>query len=217
MKKGSKLLAILLTLVLVLSVCGCGGSDESGKQLIGTWSLDYDLADLLAGEMEGFEDFSTPLVMTICFEFTEDGKFTMFGEEESFKANFDTWVDEFVTFGTDMMYQEFENSYNLTKEEADTQFMEQNGSSISDYLRDTFLAEVDVDALLQDMTITGTYETSGNKLYMAQDGESIDKNAYDVFTIDGSNLKLELPSGVDASEGEILPGLSYPLEFTKKN
>ena len=52
---------------------------------------------------------------------------------------------------------------------------------------------------------------------MAQDGESIDKNAYDVFTIDGSNLKLELPSGVDASEGEILPGLSYPLEFTKKN
>ena len=74
-----------------------------------------------------------------------------------------------------------------------------------------------MDALLQDMTITGTYETSGNKLYMAQDGESIDKNAYDVFTIDGSNLKLELPSGVDASEGEILPGLSYPLEFTKKN
>ena len=48
MKKGSKLLAILLTLVLVLSVCGCGGSDESGKQLIGTWALEYDLADLLA-------------------------------------------------------------------------------------------------------------------------------------------------------------------------
>ena len=116
MKKGSKLLAILLTLVLVLSVCGCGGSDESGKQLIGTWALEYDLADLLAGEMEGFEDFSTPLVMTICFEFTEDGKFTMFGEEESFKANFDTWVDEFVTFGTDMMYQEFENSYNLKRQ-----------------------------------------------------------------------------------------------------
>ena len=216
MKKGSKLLAVLLTLVMVLSICACGGNDESGKALIGTWGLQYDLADLLAGEMEGFEDFNSPLEMTICFEFTEDGKFTMFGEEESFKANFATWVDEFVTFGTDMMYQEFENTYGLTKEEADENFMEANGVGISDYLR-AFLAEVDVDALLQDMTITGTYETSGNKLYMAQGDESIDKNAYDVFTVDGNTLKLELPSGADASEGEILPGLSYPLEFTKKN
>ena len=217
MKKVSKMFAMLLTLVLVLSVSGCGGSGESGKQLIGTWALQYNLADLLAGEMEGFEDFNAPLEMSICFEFTEDGKFTMFGEEESFKANFATWVDDFVTFGTDIMYQEFENTYSLTKEEADAQFVEANGMGISDYLRAEFMASVDVDALLQEMTITGTYETSGNKLYMAQDGESIDKNAYDVFTVDGNNLKLELPSGVDASEGEILPGLSYPLEFTKKN
>lgn len=216
MKKVSKVVVVLLTLAMVLSLCACGGGDN-GKELVGTWGLEYDMADLLAGEMgDEFADFTAPLEISICFEFKEDGTFRMFGEEASFKANFATWLDEFVAFGTDIMYKEFD-AQGLSQEEADAAFQESQGTSISDYLRTTFETSVDIDALLAEMALSGTYETSGDKLYMAQDGESIDKNAYDVFTVDGSKLKLELPAGVDASEGEILPGLSYPLEFTKRN
>ena len=39
MKKVSKMLVVLLALVMALSISGCGGSD-SGKDLVGTWSLD---------------------------------------------------------------------------------------------------------------------------------------------------------------------------------
>ena len=49
MKKVSKMLVVLLALVMAMSISGCGGSD-SGKDLVGTWSLDYDLADLLAAK-----------------------------------------------------------------------------------------------------------------------------------------------------------------------
>ena len=46
---------------------------------------------------------------------------------------------------------------------------------------------------------------------MAEEGTEIDKNAYDVFTVSGDSLKLELPSGADPSQGEILPGLEWRL------
>lgn len=216
MKKMSKMLAVLLALVMALTICGCGGSD-GGKDLVGTWSLDYDLADMLAGEMgEEYADFNTPLIMSICFEFKDDKTFTMYGEPESFKANFSTWLDEFLAFSTEMMYTEFSNQ-GLDKDAADAAFEETYGSSITDYLRQAFESEVNVDSLLDEMTTNGKYDTSGNKLYMAEEGEEIDKNAYDVFTISGDTLKLELPSGADPSQGEILPGLEYPLELKKAN
>ena len=216
MKKMSKMLAVLLALVMALTICGCGGSD-GGKDLVGTWSLEYNLADMLAGEMgEEYADFNTPLMMSICFEFKDDKTFTMYGEPESFKANFSTWLDELLAFSTEMMYTEFSNQ-GLDKDAADAAFEETYGSSITDYLRQAFESEVNVDSLLDEMTTNGKYDTSGNKLYMAEEGEEIDKNAYDVFTISGDTLKLELPSGADPSQGEILPGLEYPLELKKAN
>lgn len=216
MKKMSKMLAVLLAFVMTLSLFGCGGSD-SGKDLIGTWSIDYDLAELLSSELgEDFADFKAPLVMTICFEFKEDKTYTMYGEPESFKANFNTWLEEFLTFGTDVLYATFAEQ-GMDKEGADAAFEESYGCSITDYMRQTFEAELDMDALLNEMSTSGKYDTSGDKLYMANEGEEIDKNAYDMFTVSGDTLKLELPSGADQSQTEILPGLEYPLELKKVN
>lgn len=210
------MLAVLLVLIMALTICGCGGND-SGKDLVGTWSLEYDMASLLVGELgDDFAGFNAPLPMNICFEFKEDKTFTMYGEPESFKASFNTWLDEFLTFSTDMLYTTFADQ-GMSKEDADAAFEGQYGTSISEYMRQNVEDSMDLDALLDEMTTTGKYETSGNKLYMAEEGESIDKNAYDVFTVSGDTLKLELPSGADPSEGEILPGLEYPLEFKKAN
>lgn len=188
------------------------------KELTGIWSLDYDLADLLAGELgEDFADFRAPLVMTICFEFRDDKTFTMYGEQDSFKANYNTWLDAFLAFATEMMYDEFLNQ-GLDRASADAAFEETYGISIEAYLRQTFEDEVNVDALLVEVTTNGKYDTSdGNKLYMAEDGEAIDQNAYDVYTIDGDILRLELPAGADPSQGDILPGLKYPLELQRAN
>lgn len=216
MKKASKMLVVLLALVMALTICGCGGSD-SGKDLVGTWSLDYDMASLLAGELgPDYADFNTPLVVSICFQFNEDGTFSMFGEQESFNANFNTWMDEFLAFSTQMIYTQYEEM-GQSKEEADAAFQQANGQDIESFMRQTMEGSVDANALLSEMTTNGKYETSGDKLYMAADGEEIDKNAYDVFTVSGDTLKLELPSGADSSQAEVLPGLAYPLEMKKTN
>lgn len=216
MKKTGKILAVLLVFIMVLSMSACGGSD-SGKDLVGTWSLDYDMGDMLKDEMgSDYDEFESSLVMSIRFDFNEDGTFTMYGEKESFTTNFDKWVDEFVAFSVDMMYEMF-GDQGYDKEQADTLFQEQYGMGMEDYMRQTFAEQVNVDDLLEEMTTSGKYETSGDKLYLGEEGGEVDKSAWDVFTVTGDTLKLELPAGADASQGDILPGLSYPLEFKKVN
>ncbi len=217
MKKASKMLVMLLALVMALTICGCGGSD-SGKDLVGTWSLDYDMAGLLADELgSDYADFNAPLVVSICFQFNEDKTFTMFGEPESFNANFNTWMDEFLSFSTDLLYTQLEAQSGMSKEDVDAYIQEQSGQNMEEYMRSTMEGMIDTNALLDEMKTSGTYDTKGNKLYMAADGEEIDKNAYDVFTVNGDSLKLELPSGADPSEAEVLPGLEYPLDLKKAN
>lgn len=214
MKKASRLLVLLLTFIMVLSMCACGGGD-AGKDLVGTWSLDYDIASIVEAELgDEYTGFHSPLEMSIRFDFREDKSFTMYGEETSFTENYNKWVDAFIVFSVDMMYTEFSNQ-GLDKDAADAAFQEAYGTGIEEFLRQTFAEELDVNSLLQEMTTNGKYETSGNKLYLGMDGEEIDKSAYDVFTVSGDTLKLELPQG--AANEEILPGLAYPLELKKVN
>lgn len=212
MKNVRRLVVSLLALVMVLSMCGCGG--KSGD-VTGTWSLEYDLSNALAGEMgEEYADFNSPLVMKMMFEFNADGTFRIYTEEASFVANFEKWVDEFVTFSVDVMYDSLKEENGLEKEEADSMFETAYGMGIEEFLREYISAELDAKELVQDMSTSGKYETSGDKLYMAEGSESIDKNSYDVFTVNGDVMKLELPAG--AANEEIVPGLSYPLELKKE-
>lgn len=223
MKKVSKLTVLLLALVMVFSLCACGGSD-AGKDLIGTWAINYDMADALAEELgSDYADFHAPLEMTLMFDFNADGTFKMYVEEDSFTSNFNTWMDAFLDYsvdsGMEMLYEMYE-SYGLTAEEVNDAIYEEFGMSMEEYVRETLAAELDmsseISALLKEVETTGTYETKGSKLYMAEGSSKIDTNAYDIFTITGNKLTLELADGVDPAEAEIAPGLSYPLELQRK-
>ncbi|MCH5276129.1 MAG: hypothetical protein J1E65_09830, partial [Lachnospiraceae bacterium] len=129
MKKLTKLTVLLLALVMVFSLCACGGSD-AGKDLIGTWAIDYDMADVLADELGGdYADFHAPLKMTLLFDFNDDGTFKMYIDESSFTTNFNTWMDAFIDYSMDIVYEEFETSYGMSREETDAAVLENFGMS----------------------------------------------------------------------------------------
>lgn len=214
MKKVRKLVVSLLALVMVLSMCACG--DKGGADLVGTWSLEYDLSNALAGEMgDEYADFNSPLVMKMMFEFNEDGTYRIYTEEDSFVANFNSWADAFVTFSVDMMYDMLKEQQGLEKADADAMFEEVYSMGIEEYMRETVAQSLDAKALASEMATSGKYEISGDKLHMSEGDAEIDKNAYDVFSVNGDVLKLELPAG--AANEEIVPGLSYPIELKKEN
>ena len=215
MKKLTKLTVLLLTMVMALSLCACGGKD-TGKDLVGTWALDCDLANAMAEELgEEYADFSAPLNLTILFDFNEDGTFRMYVDDAAFEGNFNSWMDEFIAYSVEMMYGMFEDQ-GMSREDADAAVLESFGMSMEDYMREQIAGALDVSELTAEMESTGNYKTKGDKLYMAEESEEFDDNSYDIFTVDGNSLTLELPEGADPSEGEIVPGLEYPLNLQKK-
>lgn len=215
MKKITKLTVLLLAMVMVLSLCACGGND-AGKALVGTWALDCDLADAMSDELgSDYADFNAPLKLTLLFDFNEDGTYKMYIEESSFVESFNSWVDAFLDYSVEMTYDIFE-AQGMSREETDEVVMQNFGMSVEEYMRETVASSLDASDLARSVESTGTYETKGNKLYLAEGSSKIDEHYYDIFTVNGNALTLELPDGVDESEAEIIPGLSYPLNLQKR-
>jgi len=209
MKKLTKLTVALLTLVMVFSLCACGASLE--KDIVGTWKIDYDMGEQMTAEMgSDFADFESSLEITLKFDFTEDGEYKMYADD-SFKDNFDAWLDDVTVYSVNMMYETYEDM-GMTKEDVDTLIKDEFGMTLEEYFAETLEASMDVDAMMDEMVVEGEYKIEGNKLFLGDEDGDFDEDAYDVCTIDGDTMTLETPDGDDM---EILPGLSYPLELER--
>lgn len=210
MKKLTKLTVALLTLVMVFSLCACGGASLE-KDIVGTWKIDYDMGEQMSAEMgSDFADFESSLEITLKFDFTEDGEYKMYADD-SFKENFNDWLADLCDYSVDMMYEIYEEM-GMTKEDVDTLMEDEFGMSLEEYLVTSLEAEMDVDALMEEMVVEGEYKIEGDKLFLSDEDGDFDEDAYEICTISGDTMKLETPDG---DETEILPGLAYPLELER--
>ncbi len=187
------------------------GSDGLDSELFGVWAIDYDMNQVIAAEMgEEFSDFQSSLEMSLCFEFTEEGTFRMFVDEESFKASFDGWMADFEEYLVNYMYDTFKEQ-GLSPEQADAAIKEAYGSeNMASYVHENMAGTLDVDDALEDVETEGTYKVKGDKLYMAEAGDDFDPFTYNPYSVKGDTLEIDTP---DTSEEELLPGLEYPLSF----
>ena len=183
--------------------------------ILGAWKMDCDLSSSIASELGAeFEDFEGTFIVTIIFEFQEDGTFRMYLDEESFRENFDGWLDEVILYTVDTMYDMFAEM-GLSKEETDELLQDMYNMTMEEYLRESMETEMDpqgmADSILEDVDMTGVYRVDGDRLYMAE--QEIDESRYDNFHFEEDKLIIELPDGVDSEE--LLPGISYPFELTR--
>ena len=212
MKRISKIVTMLLACIMLFSLVGCGKSD-TGKALYGTWSMEVDLSEELNKQMgDDFAGFDGKLVIKLKFDFNEDGSLKMYADGEALKESFETWLDSFATFSLDVMYAQFEQM-GLSKEDADELVQSQYNCTMEEYIRDTMASSVNVDAMAAEMTMKGIWEAKGDKLYMSEDDE-IDVNRFDIFSVSGDTLTLNLPEG--AEDESDIPGLQYPYTLHKE-
>ena len=205
MKRISKIVTMLLACIMLFSLVGCGKSD-TGKALYGTWSMDVDLSQELNRQMgDDFAGFDGKLVITMKFDFNEDGSFKMYVDSDALK-------ESFATFSLDVMYAQFEDM-GLSREEADELVQSQYNCTMEEYIRDTMESSVNVDAMAAEMKMEGIWEAKGDKLYMSEDDE-IDVNRFDIFSVSGDTLTLNLPEG--AEDESDIPGLQYPYTLHKE-
>ena len=207
MKKISKVMAVIMVIVFTLSLCGCGNG--SGKSIVGTWGIEWDMSELMADEMG-----DSSLVVLLLFDFNEDGTFKMYLDEEKFRSNINNWIDDLCDYAVEKTYEMFETESGVDRETADALINEEYGMTVQEMMRQQIDLLFNIDSFIESVETNGIYETKGNKLYMANGGE-IDKNKYDVFTITGDTLKLDFPKG--AEKTNLASGLEYPLTLNKVN
>lgn len=185
--------------------------------LVGTWKMEYDVYGAMAEELvemlgEDFADFDSALMLPLVFEFLEDGTLKMYVGDE-FRDNFDSWIDNFIDFVADYLYDMFAAD-GMSREETAEIFEMIYGASLEDYLREELGRELaaemaDLEGLL-NMEENLSYEVVGNKIYTSDDNGNMDYSTYVIFEVQGNMLLLSPEEG---SEEELFPGVSYPLVF----
>ena len=217
MKKTKHVLCALLAIVMALSITACGGSKSGKDGLVGVWSWDLDMSGQMADMMsamfgDDFDDFDATLIIPVRFEFKNDGTYSFYGDREAFTKNLDNLMDSFVGFFSDLMYDMLAEM-GISKADADAQFEAEYGASIEEYSRQMLGEAMDVDELLEEIAVSGKYETSDNKLYISVSlNEEVNKSDYMMFTITGNTLKLEAPEG---SADEVMEMFGNSIELTR--
>ena len=184
----------------------------AANPLLGKWSMQMDVSSMLAEEM-GMDAtaMETEFIINMIFEFTEDGEYMIYVDEESFKEVFTVWIDEYIDYEIQVMCDE----YGITAEEMDEMFVEMYGMTLEEYLNEAMEEELDIDSLVDEATAgmeaSGVYETEGDKLYMSE--YYIDYSVYDIFTIEGDTLTISLADGMEFES--TIPGVEYPFVLTR--
>ena len=137
----------------------------------------------------------------------------MYVEEEMFRTNFNNWMSAFANYMSEELYAQIEAT-GVDRATADQMIQETYGCTAQEYMNQLLQESFDVDAMMSEMESTGAYEARGEKLFMADPGEEISANQYDIFEVDGDTLTLSLAD--DSQDPEVLPGLDYPLVFTRQ-
>ncbi len=184
----------------------------AANPLLGKWSMEMDVSDMLAEEMGvNAGSMETAFIINMIFEFSEDGTYMIYVDEESFKDVFTVWFNEYIDYEIEVMCDE----YGITAEEMDEMFVEMYGMTLKEYLNVALEEEMDIDTLVEDATsemeASGVYETEGDKLYMSE--YYIDYSVYDIFTIEGDTLTVSMAEGMEFESG--IPGVEYPFMLTR--
>lgn len=197
-----RILALLLAIALVGSLCAC----DTASPIAGTWVGTLDYSQILQEEFSEEETWENiPLegiCLQICFEFRNDGSFTTQIDKESTQQMVDALLDLAVEGLADNLQKQ--GTLTMTKEE----------------LRSTLQMQLDLSALTDPLEFvfgSGYYVYRNDRIYIGSQPRSLqanpEENAAEVMDVilDGDSITVtQLSSRYDTAQ-ELLPGL---LPFT---
>lgn len=206
-----KRIALLLSLVLVLSalLCACGSEKD---KLVGTWNTTIDMAESFNQELAADPEMAEYLSL----ESLEVGYTLTFSEDDTFALTVDTASMDAaaVTLAetmTEGMKKYFADAFAAEGIEMDVDAALAAMGMDLDALVDELMAEIFTEEAYAEMNVSGKYKVEGGKLYLS---ESVDEepstDAYNPYTLDGSTLTLE--AGTDA-DGEM--AYLFPMVLTR--
>ncbi len=202
MKKTLAILLAALMLCSALAFTGCQGT----AGIVGKWSTDLDMSsdleDMLSEDIQIDTSFAK---VTMQYEFKEDGTYTATVTEDSLNKFIDNLIDAIIDAAKTEFAAEgksFEEGVGMSEEEVRTTYK----SLYEQYM--TFPEEDNC-----------SYKLDGDKLYMGEDAETLEKNVtdgnYAEVKLEGGTLTFVSFKGEDP-DGEVTEGMTELLPVTFK-
>ena len=212
-KKITSVLSLIVALVLILSLTGCGEQ----KKFIGTWETTIDMSDFLNKsfdedpEMADYlevDDFSLVIKMT----FNDDGTCRMFADEDQSEEAFED-VKKDLKKGFTEYFEDYIAASGLLL--SVDEVLEDTGVDMDSLVEEAFGDDV-FSGIMDGFASEGTFEVKNGKLFRSASLDTaIDENVYETYEISDNSLTLLASFGDDSVDAEEMN--LYPLIFTKVN
>jgi len=210
-KMFKKTISLILISVLILSFVACGAGNE--KKIIGTWSAKMDFTDIIMSEYgDEFVGFDSKLEMIMLFEFKSNGTYEMSLYKNDADIILKKWIEDVISFVKKTMVEEAA-SIEMTYEEFEAAFEEENGVPFENELRNRIDSEINMYNIINEIENTGKYKIKGDKLFTIENGSDFDNSNYEIIEIVDDRLELISTTDPDYDKNNAL--FQYPFTMTK--
>ena len=146
-----RIIAVLLTLMMALSLTACSGDDNA--KVAGTWKWNCDMTEMFQeGVNQGAGmDLATDATMEMVFvlKLNEDGTYTLNVDRDALKTSLQTYIDSLVPAAVEMIYQQLEDQ-GMNRADID-EAMAAEGVTVKEYVQQMMDASIDVDQMMDGL------------------------------------------------------------------
>lgn len=237
MKRAKIAITLLLTVLMLFTLTGCGKDP-----IVGVWECEIDFEDYLVEMMDAevkdelasvgvslsFEDYISDVAFGYTAEFKEDGTYSMTADEDdvadmvdSFKASTSEYCTDLIkkicvaiaaSAGVQCTEDTVEETMGMTVDEMAVEFL---GMDIDAYVDSCYGDNLDANSLAEEMYNEGRYKTDGDKILLSAGLDyAVDPQYYDYYSIEGDSLKISYGTSELGDDEEMMKRM-YPLTFDR--
>lgn len=241
MKRVKIAVTLLLTVLMLLTLTGCGKNP-----IVGVWQCELDFEDYFVEMMDAevkdelasvgislsFEDYISDVAFEYTAEFKEDGTYSMTADEDdvadmvdSFKASTSEYCTDLIkkicvaiaaSTGVQCTEDTVEETMGMTVDEMAIDVL---GMDIAAYVDSCYGDELDANSLADEMYSEGRYKTDGDKILLSAGLDyAVDPKYYDYYSIEGDSLTISYGTSDLGDDSEMLSEMlknMYPLTFDR--
>lgn len=187
-----RILALLLTLMMALSLTACGG--DNNADLVGTWKWTCDITEEFQKGVNEGAGMDVPVEakveMTFVLVFNEDGTYTLNVDRDALKTSLQTYIDSLIPVAVEMIYQQLEDQ-GMNRADID-EAMAAEGVTVEEYVQQMMDASIDVDQMmdgLADENESGYYRAAKGKLYLSDKADTFSDDSCAEYTLSGGTMQ----------------------------
>lgn len=187
-----RIIAVLLTLMMALSLTACSGDDNA--KVAGTWKWNCDMTEMFQeGVNQGAGmDLSTDATMEMVFvlKLNEDGTYTLNVDRDALKTSLQTYIDSLIPVAVEMIYQQLEDQ-GMNRADID-EAMAAEGVTVEEYVQQMMDASIDVDQMmdgLADENESDYFRAAKGKLYLSDKADTFSDDSCAEYTLSGGTMQ----------------------------